>query len=50
MDLHIATPVFYGKIKHIFILKNIIARVKRVAKVIHFMRFAMLISAKSRAT
>ena len=47
MDLHIATPVFYGKIKHIFILKNIIARVKRVAIVIHFMRLAMLISANN---
>ena len=47
MILHIATSVFYSKIKHIFIIKNIIDSSCETG---YFMRLAMLISANNRAT
>ena len=46
MILHIATSVFYGKIKHI--LSSI--KYHCSCETGYFMRFAMLISANNRAT
>ena len=46
MIIHIVTTVFYGKIKHIFILK----KYHSSCETGYFMRLAMLISANNQAT